>query len=347
MKPTIAILFIFGLPSAQGLASGTGERDRLILDEIAAKAKENARRNAAVVVSGYTRAKFGALKDDPNDRGYYWELTRDRDSSKLALVNHARTGYVDRVLISTPRSSFLVRRASADSSYYLESSSLPSGNQEYLEDMQHDLLNAPYMVGNEMLTSYTESRGFKLLKIEPEPPGQDGSGLVKLHFEYASMDPGGGPTGRGKDSRPARGASGPSGTATGWVVLDRDRSWAVTEYEIHRVHPTDPLHTMQLSGAVWYDRAFTDPVPSKIRTRRVTTTRKGTGERNEIHRIESWKFQETPPSAFSLAFYGLGDFASKRGRAFNPYVAWFGVAGLVCLLSAVSFRQIRRRVYSK
>ncbi len=120
----------------------------------------------------------------------------------------------------------------------------------------------------------------------------------------------------------------------GWVRLEGESDWVIRDYELEVTFRgvDQEKKSVELvskrSGSILYKPKDGLSVPSEIKYREERST--GTVE-DSTFQIENFALGPTPEEEFTLAAFGLGDFARPTARSTHQgtyYLAIFGVAAL-------------------
>ncbi len=244
-----------------------------------------------------TRASSAVKKavttEDPSEpgRGFFYARSDGREKMLLSEPGKpASTGVVN----SGTRKLRLHRRPPENGSWYVELDfNSPNDELFVMKLLRMRLTTAPYSPGcGPDFPEHVSSAEFKILEVSRATDA--GSDLAKVKFQYIP-----------KDEKKA--------SLDGWFRVDLAMNWVIRDYEFesHRawVSARDGVtrnSTFRTNGFVNYRRENGNPLPTEIEIRLYNNNRKVPSVDN--YKISKYVIGPTPPTEFTLAAFGLGDY---------------------------------------
>jgi len=262
--------------------------------------------------------------DLPLSERPWMEFTYCLSDGNCKLATSFRNGdhYTEGAEVRESRHFFRVRRTSPGGPYSLTESREENDAPRVPTESPGRVKEAPYCPwGYSDFPSYVSSPDFKIRDVS----GTDDSarGRVKVTFSYRPTD----------RQNPV---------AEGWVRLDPNANWVLTDYEIRSIRPASAKKVelvTQSSGAIRYTQSSGLAVPVEVKFKNVLQSRKGNTEEEGEYQVDHFSVGPTPTEEFTLAAFGLGDFEAPSGRSANRFGYYaMAVAVAAALISLILSR---------
>jgi hypothetical protein len=225
-----------------------------------------------------------------------------------------------RVVVANGKRSFVLRRNSAELSYYLEFRDLGEGFKKRLNEFRSMVVNAAFSTAWFDMPEAMESDVISFGSIGPVE--REGRRYLRVDFEYKPQ--------QGNVSK-----------AAGWLLLDPALSWVIREYESRQEFRAKGAKPLTAYGR--NDYADGGPLPEfREIYRKELVEDKNHTVRVGAFRVKSWRYESTPSKDFTLAAYGLETAErpppAARHTDLTPY--WATGIAVAALAGALLLRRV-------
>jgi hypothetical protein len=229
----------------------------------------------------------------------------------------------DSVIVSAGPHKFTVSRTGPEADYFLSQADNGPATPSLIRHFRDRVRNAPYCPGGFDFPEFAKSPQFKVAQVSRTI--DSGKPVLKAFFNYVPATP----------DKPS---------LEGWIRLEESMDLAIRDYQFKVTHARPRPNVIHVSGSVSYGKREGASAPTEVKYKDSVYDKAHdkTSIEDTVYEIDRFTLGPTPPEAFTLGAFGLGDFERPSSRASNNWSLYLIIGAAIALsLSAVCARASR------